>query len=198
MKKLHLFIRAFFELAEAKPIAKISVEELCNEVGVKRQTFYYHFNDMSDFVKAVMIDFTEHREDIDGDFTSDARFVADIYSTYSNAVKNILNSLYASEVTDFLHDYLNKRSYHRVSSNPKYNNLPSEQLSSVSRIVAGILVSELSYWVKNNMQEDKEHLIERLRVIFLNIEKMKVENALRDKIRKSNQLGSEIEKTNKH
>lgn len=198
MKKLHLFIKAFFGLAEVKPIAKISVEELCSEVGVKRQTFYYHFDDMSDFIHAIMVDFTERREDKEGDFSSDARFIADIYSTYQNAVRNILNSPYSSDVTNFLHSYLNTRSLNRISSNSKYKSLPQEQVTSVARIVASILVSELSFWVKNNMQEDKEHLIQRFKVIFRNIEKMMVENALHDNIRKSGQPNIEEVKTDKH
>ncbi|MFA5421356.1 MAG: TetR/AcrR family transcriptional regulator [Bacilli bacterium] len=197
MKKLHLFIDALFTLAEEKPVAKISVEELCNKVGVKRQTFYYHFNDMSDLINTILVDVSEHREDKDGDFTADARYVADIFAANTGAIKNLLSSPYAIDVTNFLHDYLSTRSLARLSSSPKYKKMPSEQLESVSRIVASILVSEFSYWIKTGLQEDKEHLITRFTVMLRNVEKMMVENALRGSLNK-NRPSENDEATDKH
>lgn len=198
MKKLQRFVNAFFELADEKPIAKISIEELCNRVGVKRQTFYYYFDSMGDFIHAVLEDFVEHRADKEGGFSSDVRFVADIYSKYVGSIRNILVSPYALDVTNFLHSYLYLRSNNRIAINPKYKNLPSQQIASVSRIVASILVTEFSFWVQSNLQEDKEHLIHRFEVMLKNIEKMMVENALHDSINKPIKPDDTSEKTDKH
>lgn len=185
MKKLSSFTEALFSLAKEKPIAKISIEELCDRVGVKRQTFYYHFKDMGDFIDAVMVDICEKRVDKEGDLNQDARFIADLYSANSEVLKNFLSSPYAMNITNFVHNYLSTRSSYRLAGNAKYKNLPNEQIKSVSRIVASIIASELAYWINDEMKEDKEHLMLRFDVILKNVEKMMVENALRGNILKN-------------
>ena len=178
MKKLNSFSGALFSLAQEKPLAKISIEELCDRVGVKRQTFYYHFKDMGDFIDAILVDICEKRSDKDGDLNQDARFVADLYANNSEILKNFLTSPYAINIINFVHNYLHVRSYNRLAANVKYKNLPDEQIQSVSRIVASIIVSELSYWINSGMEEDKDHLLLRFDIILKNVEKMMVENAL--------------------
>ena len=39
-----------------KPIDKVSVLDITNRCGVKRQTFYYHFQDIADLVEWTCLD----------------------------------------------------------------------------------------------------------------------------------------------
>jgi len=153
---------------------------------------------MGDLIKAIMIDFCEHHVDKEGGLPEDARFVAELYAGHSTILKNFLTSPYATEMTNFLHSYLYIRSYNRITTNPKYKNLPTEQLESVSRIVASILVSELSFWVKSDMKEDKEFMLNRFRVMLKNIEKMMVENSLRDNLHREDVFEQNENAQNKH
>ena len=198
MKKLNSFSGALFSLAQEKPLAKISIEELCDRVGVKRQTFYYHFKDMGDFIDAILVDICEKRSDKDGDLNQDARFVADRYANTSEILKNFLTSPYAINIINFVHNYLHVRSYNRLAANAKYKSLPDEQIQSVSRIVASIIVSELSYWINSGMEEDKDHLLLRFDIILKNVEKMMVENALRGTIEKRKHPELAEDEKNKH
>ena len=198
MKKLNSFSGALFSLAQEKPLAKISIEELCNRVGVKRQTFYYHFKDMGDFIDAILVDICEKRSDKDGDLNQDARFVADLYANNSEILKNFLTSPYAINIINFVHNYLHVRSYNRLAANAKYKSLPDEQIQSVSRIVASIIVSELSYWINSGMEENKDHLLLRFDIILKNVEKMMVENALRGTIEKRKHPELAEDEKNKH
>lgn len=198
MKKLNSFSGALFSLAQEKPLAKISIEELCDRVGVKRQTFYYHFKDMGDFIDAILVDICEKRSDKDGDLNQDARFVADLYANNSEILKNFLTSPYAINIINFVHNYLHVRSYNRLAANAKYKSLPDEQIQSVSRIVASIIVSELSYWINSGMGENKDHLLLRFDIILKNVEKMMVENALRGTIEKRKHPELAEDEKNKH
>lgn len=40
----------YLELAEEMPLRKITVQKLCNHVGINRSTFYYHFNSIQDLI----------------------------------------------------------------------------------------------------------------------------------------------------
>ncbi|HOC80257.1 MAG TPA: hypothetical protein PKK21_00060, partial [Bacilli bacterium] len=82
--------------------------------------------------------------------------------------------------------------------NIKYKNLPNEQIKSVSRIVASIIASESSYWINNEMKEDKEHLLLRFDVILKNVERMMVENALRGNILNNKRPDLQQDEKDKH
>lgn len=46
---------AFWELLDEKPIDKITVTELCERLGISRNTFYYHFGDVYDVVEELFL-----------------------------------------------------------------------------------------------------------------------------------------------
>ena len=44
---------SFIELLREKPVAKISVTELCERAGINRATFYAHYADPSDLLRSI-------------------------------------------------------------------------------------------------------------------------------------------------
>ena len=42
--------KSFAELVRKKDLSKISVKNICESVGIARQSFYYHFEDISDLI----------------------------------------------------------------------------------------------------------------------------------------------------
>lgn len=50
-----IIIRTLFELLNEKPLAKITVKDIVECCGVNRNTFYYHFRDISDVVECALL-----------------------------------------------------------------------------------------------------------------------------------------------
>lgn len=50
-----IIIRTLFELLKEKPLAKITVKDIVERCGVNRNTFYYHFRDISDVVESALL-----------------------------------------------------------------------------------------------------------------------------------------------
>ncbi len=46
---------AFKKLLLEKPLNKITVQDITDECGVNRQTFYYHFDDIPDFISWICL-----------------------------------------------------------------------------------------------------------------------------------------------
>ncbi|NCA97002.1 MAG: TetR/AcrR family transcriptional regulator [Bacteroidia bacterium] len=198
MKKMNAFTQALFTLAKEKPVAKISIEELCVQTGVKRQTFYYHFDDMGHFVSAVITDLCRRQQNIGHTLVDDATFIVELFATNHVVFKNLLTSPYVSDVTKYLYKYLSDNSYGRLSSDLKYKKLPVEQLKSVSRIMSSVIVSEATFWITSGMQEEQEHLINRFSIILEGVEKIMVENALRDNMNRNRRIEIGSDKPNKN
>ena len=49
-----IIIKTLFELLNEKPLAKITVKDIVEHCGVNRNTFYYHFQDISDVVESAL------------------------------------------------------------------------------------------------------------------------------------------------
>ena len=47
----HQIENALFDLADEKPLDKISVKDIVTHFGISRQSFYYHFQDMLEVVE---------------------------------------------------------------------------------------------------------------------------------------------------
>lgn len=50
-----IIIKTLFELLNEKPLAKITVKDIVESCGVNRNTFYYHFRDISDAVECALL-----------------------------------------------------------------------------------------------------------------------------------------------
>ena len=50
-----IIIRTLFELLNEKPLVKITVKDIVERCGVNRNTFYYHFRDISDVVECALL-----------------------------------------------------------------------------------------------------------------------------------------------
>ena len=46
----------FKDLLKEKPFNKITVNDIANKCDINRQTFYYHFQDISDLIEWICID----------------------------------------------------------------------------------------------------------------------------------------------
>ena len=44
---------SLMELMQAKPVAKITVTEICERAGINRATFYAHYNDPTDLLQSI-------------------------------------------------------------------------------------------------------------------------------------------------
>ena len=50
--------RVFLKLIYTKPIETINVSSICDELEIKRQTFYYHYRDIFELVDSIFEDYT--------------------------------------------------------------------------------------------------------------------------------------------
>lgn len=81
------------KLMEKKDFSKISVGEICEDCGINRKSFYYHFRDKYDLVNWIYyVDFLEHMNITDSDspwnvFSSICQYFYTESAFYRNALK---------------------------------------------------------------------------------------------------------------
>lgn len=55
-KKRNAIMESVLKLLEERPLNKITVKDIVDECGINRNTFYYHFEDISSLIEAIIID----------------------------------------------------------------------------------------------------------------------------------------------
>lgn len=76
---------ALLNILGKKPIAKVTIKELCEEAGVNRGTFYLHYNEPNDLLKEIENEFLEEN----------MQFFSPYMKNPSRAYTNQLSELFA-------------------------------------------------------------------------------------------------------
>ena len=54
-KKRNAIMESLLKLLDERPLNKITVRDIVDDCGINRNTFYYHFEDMSSLIEAIII-----------------------------------------------------------------------------------------------------------------------------------------------
>ena len=153
------------KLMETIPLAKLSIQEIVNNCGINRQTFYYHFKDKFDLVNWIY--YTEAIENID-DFINYAHWTDCMYKTLVYFIKNksfYINALNTPGQNGF-DGYLFQKTYdliigvvNAMSSGLK---VPDTDKNFIADFYTYAFVGITVQWIKNNMYESPEKVVEKL------------------------------------
>ena len=82
--------RAFFDMLAESELDDITINNLCDRAGIRRATFYKHFNDKLDFITYIIKDV---RASFDAEFNQDedAQLNVEYYVNYTKAIVSFLN-----------------------------------------------------------------------------------------------------------
>lgn len=166
------FSAALFELLRHKPLAKITVTELCRTAGFERMTFYRHFDGKND-----IIDYYLDRQMLQLLGTLPARstlllnlkvLFQWVYDEQSN-----LCLLMDSQMTSLISDALGKSIFSLMSANlsePERQRFPDtpygENDTFLYCAVIGIFCGLLTAWRLDGFQESVERVAHRMLLLL--------------------------------
>lgn len=95
---------AFAEIAQKKPVDKITVKDLVEHCGISRQTFYYHFQDILDVMEWCIQQLLQKATDNSLRFPSEAEAIEEfivVATKYGDILLRLLNSQKREQVESF-------------------------------------------------------------------------------------------------
>lgn len=155
------FQLGLLKLVKEMPLDEINVVLLCEHVKSNRQTFYYHFRDISDVVESIFLkeknSFTLKYKDFDGMIKQIVAYTNSKYlflfainkSFCSEKLESFFYSYFYSSISNLLGD---------IKKIPNGN--------SIMRYLCTLYSSEMMYWVAQKRREKNEMLVRRLKVIW--------------------------------
>ncbi len=148
-----------------KPLTKITINDIAEDCGINRMTFYYHFKDIYDLVEwSCLEDARKALEEKKTYETWQQGFLQIFEAVRENKpfVMNVYRCVHREQVETYLKPLVD----HLVMGvlEEEANGIPvrQEDQEFIARIYSYIFIGVMLDWIKDDMRQDPEELVSRL------------------------------------
>ena len=156
------------EMMQAQPIEDITAIELCNRAGVKRATFYYHYdsvqNVLSEIESSLESEFIQWmtQYNIDSNRLPDRKFYVSFFefvARNAGVCRMLLNTQRPSD--EFMARVIEAGRRSALSMLSKlFPNCPAAKIDYYYMFVANGFLGLMGYWLNNGMKESTADIAE--------------------------------------
>lgn len=168
-----------------KPLNKITINDITEECGVNRMTFYYHFQDIYELVEWICIE--EATRALKGK-KSFSTWQEGFYNIFELAQENkvFIMNVYNSVSREQIEQYLYKLVYKLIVDilDEMSENIPirEEDKMFIANFYKYAFVGLMLDWIRNDMKEDPHEIINKLSILLQRDISRAIENFRTDKI----------------
>ena len=152
-----------------KPFHKITINDITEECGVSRMTFYYHFKDIYDLVEWSCIE--DAARALEGKKSYDTwqeGFLNIFHAVLEN--KPFITNVYRSVSREQVENYLYKVTYDLlegvVEEQAQGMSVRDEDKAFIATVYKYAFVGLMLDWIKNDMKGDSQLLVDRLELVI--------------------------------
>ena len=152
-----------------KPLSKITINDITEDCGINRMTFYYHFKDIYDLVEWSCAE--DAKKALEGKKTYDTwqQGFLQIFEAVQENKPFIIN-VYRSVSREQVELYLYKLTYDLligvVNECSKDLNVREDDKEFIANFYKYAFVGVMLDWVKNDMKEEPKQIIDRLSTLM--------------------------------
>ena len=160
---------AFLKLLEKRSMDKITVKDIIEEVGVNRNTFYYHFEDIYDLIDSI---FHEEMKNVAAELRDDSTFESIMQRAAQILLDNraAIRHLYDSKSRDVIYKYLDKVTGlfidKLVRQKADGTEINEEGIKFITYYYASATISHTLNWIEKGMPAYNDDLIKIMATSF--------------------------------
>lgn len=166
-----VIIKTLFELLNEKPLAKITVKDIVERCGVNRNTFYYHFRDISDVVECAL------KREVDKAFEQPVEIdsVLECLEVLVNLIgenRKAMLHIYGSLQRENFTNALDKMCQYIVSQYAEHNFDPEilekEEVKVLMHFYKCVMTGVMLDWMDHRMSYDLTEYAGKIRALYGN------------------------------
>lgn len=175
-----VIIKTLFELLNEKPLAKITVKDIVERCGVNRNTFYYHFRDISDVVECAL------KREVDKAFEQPVEIdsVLECLEVLVNLIgenRKVMLHIYGSLQRENFTNALDKMCQYIVSQYAEHNFDPEilekEEVKVLMHFYKCVMTGVMLDWMDHRMSYDLTEYAGKIRALYGNTFEKTLEKA---------------------
>lgn len=167
------------ELVLKMPIDEITVTSLCDYCHINRQTFYYHYRDISDLLASIFITRSQTLMNSKIKWDDAIKLLTEyIFDNFEYLVV-ISKSSAQDLLKDFFYDIVYVRVSQELVDNPTYKTMANEDMRFIARVFSSAASSELCYYISRSIKLSDDEILRRFHIIRDGAFKVAIENAVK-------------------
>ena len=152
-----------------KPLNKITINDIAEDCGINRMTFYYHFKDIYDLVEWVCLE--DARRALDGKSSYDTwqqGFVQIFQAVQENKpfVMNVYRCVSREQVERYLTPLTDDLLMGVINELSATMVVRDEDKACIARVYSYAVVGLMLDWIKDDMRGDPEKLVARFALVI--------------------------------
>ncbi len=152
-----------------KPLNKITINDIAEDCGISRMTFYYHFQDIYDLVEwSCLEDAKKALENKKTHDTWQQGFVQLLYAVRENKpfIINVYKCVDKAQIEKYLKPLTDDLLLGVVEEESAGRSIREEDKRLIARIYSYCFVGVMFDWIKDDMKEKPEALVEKLALVL--------------------------------
>ena len=148
-----------------KPLTKITINDIAEDCGINRMTFYYHFKDIYDLVEwSCLEDARKAIEEKKTYETWQQGFLQIFEAVRENKpfVMNVYRCVHREQVETYLKPLVDQLLMGVLEEESKGLSVRQEDQAFIAQIYSYIFIGVMLDWIKDDMRQDPEELVGRL------------------------------------
>lgn len=152
-----------------KPLTKITINDIAEDCGINRMTFYYHFKDIYDLVEWVCLE--DARRALEEKKTYDTwqqGFVQIFEAVRENKpfVMNVYRCVHREQVEKYLKPLVDNLLLGVINEEAAGMTVRDEDKAFIAQVYSYAFVGLMLDWIRDDMREDPETLVNRLATVI--------------------------------
>lgn len=148
-----------------KPLTKITINDITEDCGINRMTFYYHFKDIYDLVEWSCLE--DARRALDEKKTHDTwqqGFLQIFAAVKENKpfIMNVYRCVPREQVEKYLRPPVDRLILEVIAEEIHDLRVREEDQKFIADVYAYIFIGLMLDWIKDDMREDPKEIVDRL------------------------------------
>ena len=152
-----------------KPLTKITINDITEDCGINRMTFYYHFKDIYDLVEwSCLEDARKALEEKKTYETWQQGFIQLFEAVRENKpfIMNVYRCVHREQVEKYLKPLVDNLLLGVINEEAAGMTVRDEDKSFIAQVYSYVFVGLMLDWVRDDMREDPEALVGRLALVL--------------------------------
>lgn len=152
-----------------KPLTKITINDIAEDCGINRMTFYYHFKDIYDLVEwSCLEDARKALEEKKTYETWQQGFIQLFEAVQENKpfIMNVYRCVQREQVEKYLKPLVDNLLLGVINEESVGMTVRDEDKAFIAQVYSYMFVGLMLDWIRNDMRENPETLVNRLALVL--------------------------------
>ena len=148
-----------------KPLTKITINDITDDCGINRMTFYYHFKDIYDLVEWSCLEDAKRALDEKKTYETWQQGLLQIFEAVEENkpfILNVYHCVHREQVEKYLQPLVDQLLLDVINEEVGDMTVRDEDKQFIAQIYSYIFIGLMLDWIKDNMRADPQTIVNRL------------------------------------